>query len=662
MRTVLALALLLAACVGSQPLSAIAAEGVLSHPPLRTPRTAASRPLNQGPAYFVDAHKGNDNAAGTKEQPWKTLAHALKQLRAGDTLYLRGGTYYENVYCALAGTGDRPITLRSYPGEEVILDGGVRAFFEHPAESWEPVENGAPGEYRSVQDASNLRNIYGWFGDSMIGLNTYFHAKDLRATNELLDWENWDDPKQSDLKPLYCGPGLWYNEETGRIHVRLAHTHLDGGINYTGETDPRKLPLVITPFRSVTLHLDGARHLRLQDVVLRGGGYETIVIDQAQDIAFENVTVWSGSYGARITGTRKLRIEHCGFYGSCPPWIFRADSSLRSYPGRPHRDITRLNTHALLVPEAGREFSVYAYPVNDDWEIAFSEFTDAHDGVYLGGVSSRFHHNLIDGLQDDGLYLSPMSPRYHPEPAEIHISQNLFKSCLTALAFGGSEPKTTDWIFITRNILDLRGPVYTQRPSVRNTRVIPTTGNTMGDHGSPPWPAMNIYHNTCILAQNARTADMQFLGATSSERPRRVLNNIFLHLGRLPAVRALEPEHGLADGLLYWFPGVDEATVKNYFAKYRNSPAFQASQQVYSPGFLANSLLADPQFVRFSTEAHSMNDYRVRPESPTVNAGVPIPDEWPDPLRSFDQGTPDIGALLLGAEPLRVGRHADRQQ
>jgi hypothetical protein len=34
---------------------------------------------------------------------------------------------------------------------------------------------------------------------------------------------------------------------------------------------------------------------------------------------------------------------------------------------------------------------------------------------------------------------------------------------------------------------------------------------------------------------------------------------------------------------------------------------------------------------------------------------LPIPAEWPDPLRDSDEGQPDIGALPHGAEPWGVG-------
>jgi regulator of RNase E activity RraA len=77
-------------------------------------------------ALFVDAARGDDAAAGTEKAPWKTLGHALKQLKPGDTLYLRGGTYYEKVRLSQSGTADGPIVIASYPGEMAIIDGGLR--------------------------------------------------------------------------------------------------------------------------------------------------------------------------------------------------------------------------------------------------------------------------------------------------------------------------------------------------------------------------------------------------------------------------------------------------------------------------------------------------------------------------------------------------------
>jgi hypothetical protein len=608
------------------------------HPP-------ANRPMGEGPARFVDAARGDDSAAGNKQAPWKSVQHAVRQLSPGDTLYLRGGTYYENVYI---------VPLRSYPGEVAILDGVLIEFFETPARAWEPVAGGAKDEYRSARAYPNLRYPIGSLGESMIGLNTYYHAKDLRADSQRWDFERPGD-RDSDVKPVYCGPGVWYDSATGAIHVRLSHTDVPGVENYHGSADPRRTPLVIAAFASIPLTLDGARHVCIQDLVIRGGGYDTVVVNQGTDLEFDNVTVYCGSYGMRIARTERLHLHHSALHGNVPPWTFRTDTSLRAYPARPHRDLTRLNTHALLVPDAGREYSIYAVPINDDWEISHCEFTGGHDGLYLGGVSLKFHHNVLHEMHDDGIYLSPMYPRYSPRRAELHLYQNYLAGCLTALAFGGPEKESNDTVYFYRNIVDLRQDVPTGRPASGDEAARQSTGKVIGDHGSPPWSAMNIYHNTFVMS-GSRTADMVLQGAANPQRPRRVFNNILLHLDRLPALSVLPVENGQADGNLYWSPAATSPAAEAFFNRYRSSPAFEQSKAAYPPGFTTNSLVAEPQFIRAQPDAEATNDYRLQPTSPAINAGVPIPGEWPDPLRAQDAGHPDLGAMPLGSEPFQAGR------
>ncbi len=640
------------------------AKPALSHTPLRAVPPPMKRPLAQGLVRYVDAQRGDDSHDGSQQRPWKTIRHALTQLAPGDTLYLRGGTYYENVYLALAGTPQRPITLCSFPGEQAVLDGGWREFFQRPHECWEPFAQGAPGEYRSRRPYPNVRNVVGSFGDSMIGLQTYDHASDLRSQNELLDWEDWDRPQETDWKPLYVGPGLWYDQQTGYLHARLAHTHLPEPVsNYRGPTDPRRVPLVLAPFASVALHVDGARHVRLQDLVIRGGGYTTVVLDHAADIELDNVTIFCGTYGIRAARTERLRMIGSALYGNVAPWTFRSDGSKRDYPGRPHRNISRLNTHALLELDAGRESSVYATPLNDHWEIAYCDFTDAHDALYLGAVNVHFHHNLVENMQDDGLYLSPMYYRHRLETRDpvVRIEQNLFRGVLTALAFGGTETQTRDQVFITRNVFDLRQPVQTGRPSTRRAEVGLSAGKVIGDHGSPPWPAMFIYHNTFVMADASRDAAMATLGATRDKLGRRAFNNIYVHLGRLPGyVPPRADEDCVEDGNLFWSPGVDDKLAQALFARFRGSPQFEESRALYPAGSSSHSRVADPRFLRLEADRQVDNDYRLRPDSPAIDAAVPLPAQWPDPLRSLDAQAPDVGALPAGVPALRAGRAALR--
>ncbi|VGO19646.1 CBM96 family carbohydrate-binding protein [Pontiella sulfatireligans] len=74
--------------------------------------------------YYVST-TGSDSAPGTFVQPFKTLGHALQNVvGAGDTVYMRGGRYHEEISGAnLHGTDGNPITITRYQNEQVTLDG-----------------------------------------------------------------------------------------------------------------------------------------------------------------------------------------------------------------------------------------------------------------------------------------------------------------------------------------------------------------------------------------------------------------------------------------------------------------------------------------------------------------------------------------------------------
>jgi len=72
--------------------------------------------------YYV-ATNGNDNAMGRIDSPWLTLRKAAKTMTAGDTTYVRGGTYCEFVRFSASGTANQPIQMLAYPNEVPIIDG-----------------------------------------------------------------------------------------------------------------------------------------------------------------------------------------------------------------------------------------------------------------------------------------------------------------------------------------------------------------------------------------------------------------------------------------------------------------------------------------------------------------------------------------------------------
>lgn len=58
-------------------------------------------------------------------RPWCTLCRAVEAVEAGDTVYVRAGTYPEKVRFQSSGEQGRPITFLAFPGETVTVDGSI---------------------------------------------------------------------------------------------------------------------------------------------------------------------------------------------------------------------------------------------------------------------------------------------------------------------------------------------------------------------------------------------------------------------------------------------------------------------------------------------------------------------------------------------------------
>jgi len=72
--------------------------------------------------YFVSP-AGNNSNPGTLQYPWLTVTKAAQTLVAGDTVFVRQGTYNERVQPVNSGTDNNYVVYASYPGELAVIDG-----------------------------------------------------------------------------------------------------------------------------------------------------------------------------------------------------------------------------------------------------------------------------------------------------------------------------------------------------------------------------------------------------------------------------------------------------------------------------------------------------------------------------------------------------------
>src|SRR5262245_40877281 len=67
----------------------------------------------------------NGSGSGTIDDPYSSIQDAVDVASAGDTIYLREGTYApsENIQITKSGSSGSPIAIRPYENELVTIDG-----------------------------------------------------------------------------------------------------------------------------------------------------------------------------------------------------------------------------------------------------------------------------------------------------------------------------------------------------------------------------------------------------------------------------------------------------------------------------------------------------------------------------------------------------------
>ena len=129
------------------------------------------------PEGIYVATDGDDNAAGTASAPYKSIKQAADNAVKGQTIYLRGGVYYNEEYgqsfdnrtsgsmarITTSGTGSKPITLRPYGNEYVKLISDVNALQFKDAQHWivENLELEGTAQSLTLEDALAL-----WWADN----------------------------------------------------------------------------------------------------------------------------------------------------------------------------------------------------------------------------------------------------------------------------------------------------------------------------------------------------------------------------------------------------------------------------------------------------------------------------------------------------------------
>ncbi len=178
---------------------------------------------------------GDDRNPGTKARPLATWAAARDRVRARRsggpvTAWFRGGVYYlpETLVLGAADSGTQaaPVTYAAYPGEEVVLSGGVKLQLE-----WTPFRDGilmarVPAALDTDQLFVNGRRQILARYPNYDAASQYFNGWSPDAFSKERA-AGWKDPRGGFLHAMHRS--MW-----GDFHYRITGKDAAGNLTYEG--------------------------------------------------------------------------------------------------------------------------------------------------------------------------------------------------------------------------------------------------------------------------------------------------------------------------------------------------------------------------------------------------------------------------------------------
>lgn len=550
-------------------------------------------------AFYV-ATDGDNANPGTLAQPWRTLAYAIGRLTAGQTLVVRGGTYFESsVRIAVTGTAGAPITIREMPGEEAIVDAGYPQFRTAGNSDWELVDAGK-SIWRSTASFGGANQVYGYFGpeNGSWRLVPYESYADLNATGE----------NYSEATPYYCGPGIFWNSVDQRIYVRTQRSTYQArfGLSVPANLDPRQTPMQIGPSRSVLNVTSAARYVVVSGLELRGGERIGDLPNGSHHLTFRGCDMRIGRYGFIVRGGfHDLFFDGNTVRGYFPPYVARSDIKASVNP-------------AHLMQDAAFEIN----DATDQIEIANSRFLGMFDAIDTYGTPTnmRVHHCEFGTIRDDVFEIATAG-------YEIRFDHNYCHEVTQGVAWNGSTAPPLAFAgrkYVHHNVIDTSQEQLYGRADplgLSYDKWLGPTGNGMasgpifslhetgGLNAPDPW---KVYRNTFVAGADV---DNEGLGVAymfpggNPAYPHEVFNNVFVQRGNQWIVRRGRVADGSQcfDGNLYFrshsnpttslLEGYTSGTTTRSFTNlysFVTSSLWTASRTYYSPGWEVAGVEADP--------------------------------------------------------------------
>ncbi|MGP3918400.1 right-handed parallel beta-helix repeat-containing protein [Nonomuraea sp. 10N515B] len=278
-----------------------------------------------GTALYV-ATNGNDSNAGTLAQPLRTIQRAVDLAQPGHTILLRGGTYAPstNIQLLKNGTASAPITMTTYNGERVVIDGENMPHTPAPVDGSIPrPERGAihiEGDYWRLIGLEIINGPYAVFGldtnnnvfERLITRDNYesgLHLQGASSNNQIINLDAYGNRDPRNNGESADGLAIKEGSGTGNV-VRGARlwNNSDDGLDFWEFLSP------VTVENSIA-YGNGFNRWNLPDYTGDGNGFKLGGGDEDLPAAHvvRNSMAWDNATGGFIDNANpgQMVIDHC---------------------------------------------------------------------------------------------------------------------------------------------------------------------------------------------------------------------------------------------------------------------------------------------------------------------------------------------------------------
>lgn len=268
-------------------------------------------------SFYVDGANGNDANSGTSlTQAWQTIQNAFDNATPGSAVYIRGGTYNENVYANVSGTAGNPITFRNYQNEIVILDG-----------------TGTPQvDVLYIEDQSNLiiqnitiqNKVVNYATGIVITCTANSSASNITLRNLKITGINWTSnpsaiPSSNDNSNPLLVYGAGANQANAITNIIIDSCEVYN--NITGFSEAIAVDGNVDGFTVSNNLVHDNKNIGI-DMAGNYGASSNPLVDQARNgkcfsnICYNNVADYATSAGIYVDGGKDIIIERNTCYGN----------------------------------------------------------------------------------------------------------------------------------------------------------------------------------------------------------------------------------------------------------------------------------------------------------------------------------------------------------